>query len=36
MLAGSSTASGLFVASGRNDIEFTSGVQMQLGIVADR
>ena len=36
MLAGSSSASGLFVASGRNEIQFTSGMQMQLGVVADR
>jgi hypothetical protein len=36
MLAGSGSASGLFVASGRNDIQFTSGMQMQLGIVSDR
>jgi hypothetical protein len=36
MLAGNSTSSGLFVAAGRNDIQFTSGTQMQLGIVADR
>ncbi len=35
MLAGNSTASGVFLAS-RKDIEFESGTQMQLGIVADR
>ncbi len=35
MLAGSSSASGMFSAS-RKDVEFESGTQMQLGIVADR
>ena len=34
MLAGSSSASGVFSAS-RKNIEFESGTQMQLGIVAD-
>lgn len=36
MLAGTSTTSGLFIASGRSDIQFSSGTQMQLGVVADR
>jgi hypothetical protein len=35
MLAGNSSSSGVFLAS-RKDIEFASGTQMQLGIVADR
>jgi hypothetical protein len=35
MLAGSSSASGLFSAS-RKDVEFESGTEMQLGIVANR
>ena len=35
MLAGGSTASGVFSATGRN-IELESGTQMQLGIVANR
>lgn len=35
MLAGNSTSSGVFLAS-RKDLEFASGTQMQLGIVADR
>jgi len=35
MLAGSSSASGMFFAS-EKDVEFESGTQMQLGIVADR
>lgn len=35
MLAGDSSASGVFSAS-KKDIEFESGTQMQLGIVADR
>ncbi len=35
MLAGNSSSSGVFLAS-RKDIEFESGTQMQLGIVADR
>jgi len=35
MLAGNSSASGVFLAS-MKDIQFASGTQMQLGIVADR
>lgn len=35
MLAGNSSSSGVFIASMR-DIHFESGIQMQLGIVADR
>jgi hypothetical protein len=35
MLAGSSSASGVFSAS-QKDLQFESGIQMQLGIVADR
>ena len=35
MLAGSSSASGMFSAPKRN-IQFASGIEMQLGIVADR
>jgi hypothetical protein len=35
MLAGSSSASGMFSAS-RKDLEFESGTEMQLGIVANR
>ena len=35
MLAGNSTASGVFLAS-MKDIQFASGTQMQLGITADR
>lgn len=35
MLAGNSSSSGLLLAS-RKDIQFESGTQMQLGIVADR
>jgi hypothetical protein len=35
MLAGNSSSSGVFLAS-RKDLEFASGTQMQLGIVADR
>jgi hypothetical protein len=35
MLAGNSTASGVFLAH-QKDIEIESGTQMQLGIVADR
>jgi hypothetical protein len=35
MLAGNRSASGLFLAP-QKDIEFESGTQMQLGIVADR
>lgn len=35
MLAGNSTSSGLLLAS-RKDIQFESGTEMQLGIVADR
>jgi hypothetical protein len=35
MLAGNSSASGVFLAS-MKDIQFDSGTQMQLGIVADR
>jgi hypothetical protein len=35
MLAGSSSASGMFSAS-RKNVEFEGGTQMQLGIVADR
>ncbi len=35
MLAGNSSASGVFLAS-MKDIQFGSGTQMQLGIVADR
>ncbi len=35
MLAGSSSASGVFSAS-RKDVEFESGTEMQLGIIADR
>ena len=35
MLAGNSSASGVFLAS-MKDIQFESGTQMQLGIVADR
>jgi hypothetical protein len=35
MLAGNSSASGVFIASMR-DIQLESGIQMQLGIVADR
>jgi len=35
MLAGNSSASGVFLAT-RKDIQFASGTQMQLGIVADR
>ena len=34
MLAGNSTASGLLIATKQN-IEFESGTQIQLGIVAD-
>jgi hypothetical protein len=34
MLSGSSSASGLFVSSARQNIEFESGTRMQLGIVA--
>ena len=35
MLAGNSAASGVFLAS-MKDIQFESGTQMQLGIVADQ
>jgi len=35
MLAGNSSASGIFLAS-QKDVHFESGTQMQLGIVADR
>jgi hypothetical protein len=35
MLAGNSSASGVFLAT-MKDIQFASGTEMQLGIVADR
>jgi hypothetical protein len=36
MLAGTSSNSGLFISSDKHEIEFSSGIQMQLGIVRDR
>jgi hypothetical protein len=36
MLAGTSSNSGLFISSDRHEVEFSSGIQMQLGIVRDR
>jgi hypothetical protein len=34
MLAGNSSASGLFIFAGRGDVQLEGGTQMQLGIVA--